>query len=176
MSSFYFLCRIILYKIGYVRWPFGPSGTSSFFLVIVFLTLIFLFSWIYTMQTDRHIQYFLFIITYYCNNVKPVGVLNLIRKPRRQSNLPTKIFCEFALTIGMFGPKFWQSDLLGLYNFLRREKKVFCRFAASQQHMGLLKRGVYLKRHISLLLEKKQFFLLLQISFYWIKSLCPKRL
>ena len=129
------------YKIGLVRWPFGPSGTSSFFLVIVFLTLIFsLLLDIYNANRPAH-NYFLFIIPYYIIYVKPVGVLNSIYKPRRQSNLPTKIFCEFALTIGMFGPKFWQSDLLGLYNFLRREKKVFCRFAASQQHMGLLKRG-----------------------------------
>jgi hypothetical protein len=83
------------------------------------------------MGAGRILLCFLFIITYYILKVKPVGGPILIYKLQRQSNLPTKFFCEFALTIGMFGPKFWQSDLLGLYNFLRREKKVFCRFAAS---------------------------------------------
>jgi hypothetical protein len=110
-----------------VRWPIGPSGTASFFLVIVFLTLIFS---LLLMGAGRIFLYFLFIIPYYFIFVKPVGGPILIYKPQRQSNLPTKIFYEFVLTTGMFGPKFWQSDLLGLYNFLRREKKVFCRFAA----------------------------------------------
>ena len=101
---------------------FSSSSSSS--------PLFFLSSW---MGAGRFSLYFLFIITYFIIYVKPVGVQFLIYNPRRQSNLPTKIFYEFVLTTGMFGPKFWHSDLLGLYNSLRREKKVFCRFAASMR-------------------------------------------
>ena len=154
-------------KIGEVRWPFGPSGTSSFFLVIVFLTLIF--SLLLDIYNGGRSLFTMF--SFYYNILYHICQTGRRAKfPRRQLNLPTNIFCEFALTTGVFGPKFWQSDLLGLYNFLRREKKVFCRFAASQQHMGLL------KRQFSLLLEKKQFFLLFKISFYWIRILCPKKI
>lgn len=130
MLSFFYkivLNSIQWYKIESVRWPFGPSGTSLFFLVIVFLTLIFsLLLDIYNGNRSLFTVFsFYYTILYYiCQTDRRAN------KPRRQSNLPTKTFCEFALTTGMFGPKFWQSDLLSLYNFLRREKKVFCRFAA----------------------------------------------
>ena len=43
------------------------------------------------------------------------------RKCRTNKAKITKIFCEFVLTVGMFDSKFWQSDLLGLYNFLKSE-------------------------------------------------------
>ena len=41
-------------------------------------------------------------------------------------NLPRKIFCEEKLVFKMFDSKFWQSNSVEPYDFLRREKKI-CR-------------------------------------------------